>query len=222
MMGEKKRSFERLFDFGALVATRFGPMQSALTRVLVAVVGAAASPSPWGTGAPWSLGDHVNITWTLSSMPFSSNDTAGAIRIPASVPGDVNADLVAAGVLPDYWRGSNSLQKPWWVPQRRWTYSARFPTPAMSGRPFDLPQAAELRFLGCDYNCTFALNGRVLGTHFGSFTPAAYEVSVSPSWASPCADRAPSPPPPSVPPTGGGAAAVAGAGRASQCAVVCT
>ena len=124
-----------------------------------------------GASLPSSTDLGATLAWELSSA--GGDDPHGAISVPSRVPGDVNADLVAAHILPDYWVGTNALELPWFVPRRQWTYSAAFPTPSDASEG----SGSELRFEGCDYNCTFFLNDVRLGHHFGSFSPAVYDVS---------------------------------------------
>eukprot|EP00947_MAST-08B_sp_MAST-8B-sp1_P002396 g2396.t1 len=124
-----------------------------------------------GASLPSSTDLGATLAWELSSA--GGDDPHGAISVPSRVPGDVNADLVAAHILPDYWVGTNALELPWFVPRRQWTYSAAFPTPSDASEG----SGSELRFEGCDYNCTFFLNDVRLGHHFGSFEPAVFDVS---------------------------------------------
>lgn len=91
------------------------------------------------------------------------------IACPGRVPGDVLADLQSCAVLPDLWYGNYSLEAPWWVVREAWNYSTNFATPEASA-------GATLHFEGVDYNATFVLNGEELGSHVGSFLPAAFEV----------------------------------------------
>jgi hypothetical protein len=54
--------------------------------------------------------------------------------------------LQRSGLLPDLWVSDNSLELPWWVPIRTWTYTATFASPAA----VSTAGSVELRFEGCD------------------------------------------------------------------------
>ncbi len=90
---------------------------------------------------------------------------------PATVPGDVQSDLLRTGQLPDPWKDLNS--RLWeWTSQRDWVYR----------KDFSLPQMAEnaralLHFEGVDYACHVFLNGRKLGEHRGTYT--AFEMDAT-------------------------------------------
>jgi beta-mannosidase len=116
--------------------------------------------------------------WTLSSAPAGAADQhISTVSVPALVPGDVNDDLERSGHLPDLWVADNSVDVPWWVPIRTWTYTAEFPTPSSAQHTSTTLAAVDLRFEGVDYNATFVLNGKTLGSHMGSFLPIVYDVA---------------------------------------------
>ncbi len=91
--------------------------------------------------------------------------------IPATVPGNIQADLEAAHRLKPLWYGAGDprlaevAHKDWWY-----------------RRDFDLPDTfagarIQLIFDGVDYACDIWLNGRRLGSHAGMFRRFAFEVS---------------------------------------------
>ncbi len=90
--------------------------------------------------------------------------------VPATVPGAVQADLQAAGVLPDLNVGFASREAEW-VEHRDWVYRTHFPTPEGDGlRRF-------LQFDGLDHSGEISLNGRSLGRFSGMFRPVTLEVT---------------------------------------------
>ena len=93
--------------------------------------------------------------------------------IPATVPGVVHTDLLAAGKIPDPFDGKNeeTLQ---WIGEATWTYS----------RPFDVPanllkkSHVLLRCEGLDTVASITVNGQKLGETDNMFR--AYEFDVRP------------------------------------------
>ncbi len=90
--------------------------------------------------------------------------------LPARVPGNVQADLVAAGRLPDpntaldADRLRQAGEETWWLVRRYYA------DPSPGGR-------AHLVLSGIDYIGDVFLNGRHLGRHEGMFAPQQYEVT---------------------------------------------
>ncbi len=91
--------------------------------------------------------------------------------IPASVPGCVHTDLMAAGLLDDPYLGTNELEARW-VGECSWRYTGRFEVDeellpashsdkAAPGNPD--PARVDLVFEGIDTLATVRLNGVVLG-----------------------------------------------------------
>ncbi|MGQ9523283.1 MAG: glycoside hydrolase family 2 protein [Armatimonadota bacterium] len=96
--------------------------------------------------------------------------------VPAVVPGDVQSDLLDAGVIPDPDVDLNSRACEW-TSQRDWVYRKQFRlgTDGVGKRSF-------LRFEGVDYSCHVFLNGCKLGCHEGTFTPFEFDVSNVVHW----------------------------------------
>jgi beta-mannosidase len=90
---------------------------------------------------------------------------------PARVPGSVLHDVWQAGLVPDPYVGLNTLQCEW-VADRTWVYKKTFTVPAEYRAA-----RAVLRFEGIDYDARFYLNGELLGTHRGLYTPAVFDVT---------------------------------------------
>ncbi|MFD0317939.1 glycoside hydrolase family 2 protein [Streptomyces flavalbus] len=81
-------------------------------------------------------------------------DDAGAV-LPATVPGCVHTDLLAAGLIPDPFLGANETEVAW-VGRREWTYERRLR--AGAGH-----EQTDLVFDGLDTAAEILLDGRVLG-----------------------------------------------------------
>ncbi len=87
--------------------------------------------------------------WTLT--------TSGG-EMPATVPGCVHTDLLAAGLIPDPYLDRNEADLAW-IGRTSWRYATTFDaSPAQDG------ERAELVFDGLDTVCTVSLNATVLGT----------------------------------------------------------
>lgn len=96
-------------------------------------------------------------------------ELAALPSLPATVPGDVQSDLLAADRLLDPYRDLQSREAEW-VSQSDWLYWRDFTLPAATPSAF-------LHFEGVDHRCHVYLNGRCLGTHTGMFEPFAFDVS---------------------------------------------
>ncbi len=91
--------------------------------------------------------------------------------IPATVPGHVVADVVAAGMAPDPYTALNSLAAEW-IAQREWVYRRSFTVPAGFRR-----ERVVLHFEGVDDACKVFLNGCELGSHEGMNRAFEFDVS---------------------------------------------
>jgi len=92
--------------------------------------------------------------------------------IPATVPGCIHTDLLAAGKIEDpYYRmNENDVQ---WVGQTDWTYSRRF----RADEGFRQNERQVLRFDGLDTLATVVLNGRTLGKTDNMFRTWEFDVT---------------------------------------------
>lgn len=91
--------------------------------------------------------------------------------IPAVVPGDVVADSLDAGLIPEPYVDLQS-QVCEWLSQRDWVYRKRFEVPAAwAGKTL------RLGFEGVDHACRVYLNGKPLGDHEGMFIPFEFNVT---------------------------------------------
>lgn len=78
--------------------------------------------------------------------------------LPASVPGGVQTDLLAAGVIPDPFVADNELQVQW-IPHQDWEYQRSFtPAPELLAEDH-----VELVCDGLDTLAEVRLNGELLG-----------------------------------------------------------
>ena len=90
--------------------------------------------------------------------------------LPATVPGNIRADLVRAGRLPDLSLGTQAEASRWvddhcWWLTREWSLEP------------SLGQRMHLVVRGVDYICDIFLNGRHLGRHEGMFSPLVRDVT---------------------------------------------
>jgi beta-mannosidase len=120
-------------------------------------------------GAGWQIKGYLGEDWELRrAYDPQTRDVLG--WIPASVPGSIQNDLWQAGKIPNPYYERNSLLIEW-VPERTWVYRRHFHAPAEW-----TTQRVQLRFDGVDYAARFYLNGQLLGSHTGMFTPVEFEV----------------------------------------------
>ncbi|MFF8673016.1 glycoside hydrolase family 2 protein [Streptomyces sp. NPDC015242] len=80
----------------------------------------------------------------------------GSDRLPATVPGCVHTDLMAAGVIPDPFLGHNETEVAW-VGRRDWTYERLLGDSSAQ-------EQTDLVFDGLDTVAEVSLDGRPLGT----------------------------------------------------------
>ena len=98
--------------------------------------------------------------------------TQGPASIEASVPGNVELDLAAKGVLPADLFFADNLTKLKPYELYEWWYEREFPTPAgIAGR------RVELRFRGVDCLATYWLNGKELGETSDALIEQRFEVT---------------------------------------------
>jgi beta-mannosidase len=125
-------------------------------------------PEAQDLGGPGWLFGHV------PPRPWASPPPADMDRVeewlPGLVPGEVRADLLALGRIPDPFYGQN-LRESLWVEERDWWYR----------RPVHLQREAGERvflvFEGVDYRSAVFWDGHPLGQHEGMFARQVYEVT---------------------------------------------
>lgn len=102
---------------------------------------------------------------------LNPSDVAGMEVIPAEVPGNVEIDLMRAGILPDIFFGNNiKVLRPYEF--YRWRYE----------RTFDAPEREEgervfLRFKGVDCFAEYALNGIPFGKSDNALIEHRFDVT---------------------------------------------
>ncbi|HEY0260617.1 MAG TPA: glycoside hydrolase family 2 protein [Lacisediminihabitans sp.] len=98
--------------------------------------------------------------WSLrlvdTDVPAAA-EVVAAQPIPATVPGSVHTDLLAAGLIPDPYLDLNELVVDW-VGRRSWAYSTTFDWHLTEGA------VVELVCDGLDTIATITLNGRTIAT----------------------------------------------------------
>jgi beta-mannosidase len=120
-------------------------------------------------GADWQMKGFLGEDWRLRRS-YAADTRDRRLWLPARVPGSVMDDLWHAGEIPNPYFERNSRFAEW-APQRAWVFRKRFTIPE------DLrDRRVWLCFDGVDYAAEFYLNGELLGSHLGMFTPVHFEV----------------------------------------------
>ncbi|WP_165974338.1 glycoside hydrolase family 2 protein [Nonomuraea deserti] len=120
----------------------------------------------------WELRGFLGDDWQLHRAQLHARDGRGAGGwVPASVPGSVLADLLAAGQVPSPYVGRQSLLSEW-VSQRTWVYRTRLSAPDMAPG-----ERAYLEFDGIDHSASVYLDGERIATHEGTYVPLVVEVT---------------------------------------------
>ncbi|MFC7404767.1 glycoside hydrolase family 2 protein [Georgenia alba] len=95
--------------------------------------------------------------WTLRAAGGEVPDDVAHAKVPATVPGSVHTDLLAASLIPDPYLGENETALAW-MHRADWRYETTFPArPAADG------EHVELAFDGLDTVATVTLNGTEVG-----------------------------------------------------------
>ena len=121
----------------------------------------------------------LNGLWMLAYWPQAEKPVTepGQMRplavetVPATVPGNVELDLLAAGRIADPMIGSNvyALRK---YEGYQWSYTRRFASPAL--RP---GQRLQLHFGGIDCLASIWLNGRHVGESENMLIEQDYDIT---------------------------------------------
>jgi beta-mannosidase len=122
-------------------------------------------------GNDWQVLPLMPREWEWRRVWEKPRETCPSLWIPAVVPGTVQDDAQAAGLIPDYTHDFNSRACEW-TSERDWMYLKEFPTP-------DLPAdgVVRLRFEGVDYACHVFLNGQRVGDHEGMYDAFEFDVT---------------------------------------------
>ena len=120
----------------------------------------------------WKLAGY----WPYAPLQSESMET-GMTLIPqtpwidAKVPGSVQKDLLAAGLIEDPYYEMNSI-KAEWVENRFWVYKTTFTVPEEHKG-----QKIILVFEGIDYTAHIYVNNKELAVHTGMFVPCKLDIS---------------------------------------------
>jgi beta-mannosidase len=119
-------------------------------------------------GAHWWLGQAA----TNAQSECATWDEIERVTewLPATVPGNIHADLVRAGRLPDLMFGTQ-IQAAQWVDDYSWWLLRECPLPTSPG------ERVHLVLRGVDYISDVFFNGHLLGRHEGMFSPQVYELT---------------------------------------------
>lgn len=96
-------------------------------------------------------------TWLLSAVTGPIDDTVAGRDLPATVPGEVQLDLLAAGLIDDPFDGDNE-KKQEWIGYTDWRYRTTFEWAPTGDERHDL--VAD----GLDTAATITLNGTVVAS----------------------------------------------------------
>lgn len=122
-------------------------------------------------GDGWSHYPLLPNEWRVRRVWEADPPEAAALRCAASVPGQVQHDLLVAGALPDPRVGTNS--RLWeWTAARDWVYSREFTVPDSLRE-----SVLRLRFEALDTPAHLFLNGEPIGRHDAPFVPAEFPVT---------------------------------------------
>lgn len=108
-------------------------------------------------GPPESSGLDTEV-WTVTAMGGAAPAELHGRAVPATVPGTVHTDLLAAGLIPDPYLDEVEADVAW-VGRTPWRYTTTFVSYA--GSP---GEQVELVFAGLDTVCEVTLNGHHLGS----------------------------------------------------------
>ncbi|HOX38462.1 MAG TPA: glycoside hydrolase family 2 TIM barrel-domain containing protein [Candidatus Brocadiia bacterium] len=125
--------------------------------------------------ASWQLSYPENgaaVFETPEQLATARESKPDAVRtVPATVPGNCELDLVAAGILPEPFVGMGvKLLRPFEFKQ--WWYECEFAAP-----PETAGKRVELLFHGVDCLATYWLNGQLLGSSDNMFIEHAFDVT---------------------------------------------
>src|ERR1051326_2760202 len=117
------------------------------------------------------LTDHWQLKERDTAQPLPADFAAAEGWLPASAPGVVQLDLLAAGRLPDPFYGLNENEVQW-VGERDWLYRCSFDVSAELLRHAQL----DLCFDGLDTFASVWLNGQLILTSDNMFVPQRVAV----------------------------------------------
>jgi beta-mannosidase len=119
---------------------------------------ADGAPAQAVTRQPLDTGWSVRCARAAATAPDTVTITAGSVALPATVPGCVHTDLLAAGLLPDPFVDTNEADVAW-VAASDWAYTCRF----TAGAELLAHDHVDLTFDGLDTLASITLNGTPIG-----------------------------------------------------------
>jgi beta-mannosidase len=124
--------------------------------------------------------EHLNEGWTLSLVdgPAEVPAEVRAAKVPATVPGCVHTDLLAAGLIPDPYLDDNE-HRLHWIGWSDWEYSTEFLIGPDSplGRAFAAGERIDLAFDGLDTIATITVNGTEAGRTFNMHRRYRFDIA---------------------------------------------
>jgi len=111
----------------------------------------------------------LNGVWELQGSAHEAMMDPAGEWIPATVPGDVHVDLMAAGKLDDMYFADN-IAKNKWITEQAWWYRRSFEVD-------ELDAVSELVFKGIDTIANIYLNGERIGRTENMFREYRFDVS---------------------------------------------
>lgn len=116
-------------------------------------------------------GWRLNATGDLDAVPTHLRDTLSGTGIPATVPGCVHTDLMAADLIPDPYLGFNDREQAW-VGHTDWRYTLRFDAPEGTRNAEHLDLVCQ----GLDTVATIRINGQTVGESANMFAPQRFDL----------------------------------------------
>ncbi len=109
--------------------------------------------------------------WKIKDIPNDSSITFCNDWIPATVPGNIQADLETARILKPLWYGTGDVHL-YNVAKNKWRYHKDFKIPVeFSGKRI------RIVFDGVDYTCEVWLNGKKIGKNSNMFRRFEFDVA---------------------------------------------
>ncbi|GAA1593634.1 glycoside hydrolase family 2 protein [Actinoplanes couchii] len=99
----------------------------------------------------------LHTGWTVRAAAGPVPDTIAAARVPATVPGTVHTDLLAAGLIPDPYLGAHEADLVWFH-RSSWIYDS-----TVTAAPAGDGERVDLVFDGLDTVATVSFAGSELG-----------------------------------------------------------
>ncbi|MBB6670117.1 glycoside hydrolase family 2 protein [Cohnella nanjingensis] len=114
----------------------------------------------------------AEYAYSLNGTDWTLECVGGAFpTIPATVPGNIQADLENARCLKPLWYGMGD-ERIWEVARHDWRYDKEFTVPpAWKGKRI------KLSFDGADYACDVYLDGRKIAAHEGQFERFSVDIT---------------------------------------------